>query len=150
MMKNDKMRIYGTLEALVEQLQDFEDLNEITKFEVVEKFGDKPVRKFEFLNLKAEIFEVEGERGILFVDAEGKIYDTYSVLLGFLERSIQTAYFSIPKHGICEIRLILSDGYVDITAHVNYEISDWEDDFDSPEMDEVYREYYSEEHDYSY
>lgn len=148
-MKNDKIGFYGTFDKLVEQLDEFENWQEITKYEVTEHFGNKPVKNFNFLNLKAEI-----EDGmIFFYDAEELIYETNSVLLGFLETSIQTMYYSIPKEKVCEIRIIFPDGYVDIVAHARYEIPELEyacTNFDSPEMEQLYREYYSEEHDYSY
>ena len=145
------MRNYVSLDELVKQLEEFENWQEITKYEVVEHFGDKPVKNFDFLNLKAEVVDFDDVKGLIFFDAEELIYTTNSILLGFLGTNIQTMYYSVPNEKICEIRIIFPDGYVDIIAHVHCYIEEYEYvDMDSPEMDALYKEYYSVEHDYSY
>lgn len=137
------MRTYASLEELTQQLETFENWQEVTKYEVVEYFGDKAEKRFNFLNLKAEV----EDNTIFFYDAEETIYDTNSVLLGVLETSIQSMYYSVPTDNICEIRIILTDGYVDIIAHTHCDIPELEYaslDFNSPEVEKMYKEYYAE------
>ena len=149
-MMNNKFRFYETVGAITKHLEELENWQELTRYEVSEHFGDKPVKTFNFINLKADV----EDGGIYFSDAEETIYNTNSVLLGFLEDSVMSAYFSIPIKGQTEIRIILKDGYVDILAHCDYEIEEECDyslvDFDSPEVEEIYRVYYSQPDCYDY
>lgn len=140
-MRNNKFRFYSNMGTLAKHLEELEDWQEITKYEVAEHFGDKPVRNYNFINLKAGIEDSQ----VYFYDAEETIYETDSALIGFLEENVQSAYFSLPMKDKLEIRIIFDTGYVDILVHCNYDIEEYVTiDFDSPEIEEMYREYYAQ------
>jgi len=153
-MTNNKFRFYTNMVALAKHLEEMENWQELTKYEVFEHYEGKEVKTFEFLNLKAEVGNELGETSVIFYDAEETIYEVtsngfYSTLLGFMENSVQSAYFSIPVKGRIEIRIIFDTGYIDIIAHSDYEIEENEYayahlDMDSPEVEDMYKEYYAQ------
>lgn len=143
-MRNNQFKFYSNVGAIAKHLEELENWQELTRYEITEHFMDKPVKNYNFINLRADVEDGQ----VFFYDVEGTIYEVNSVLIGFLEESVQSAYFSLPIKGQVEIRIILDTGYVDIMAYCDYEIEEEYAcstvDFDSPEVEEMYRAYYEQ------
>jgi hypothetical protein len=108
---------YLTLEGLVEQFNVFEEVRELTQYDITENFPKYGERKYTLYNLKGEIEYIDNCKMVVFSDAEEVlIEDDTRVLNGFLEQSIFEIAYSTDNH-IFEAEIVFKDGFINIAAH---------------------------------